>query len=369
MSAEEQAATRSAVPVSATAADSWSGFSDVWNEGYREIYAIRAIRGKLPVNDSVTKHYQAMFQWFGLSYGPPIVTLAILAASSSWPSPDRIALLCIIGTVNAGAFAAASMAWGNALRRSSTIDDVLRPCPERDRVVSVISRAIRNDRQSILPLIAASLPWIVAGVHGDFTLQTWVPCTLLLINLSWSLAIIGNVSYWLLVPPVIVLRMRSCSEISLRWNDPARTAGIRTLSEGYLFPGFFLALAALAVTVPGLIDHEIFGAYVIYLYAWLMLLSLWVGVLTQACIYMIIRRFKLRVMDEVASSETVVFSYSRARDDVKVILERARLADQLSVYGIVSSAPGLPFGTATAVQYLAAVVGSVISFLLQFPHL
>jgi len=255
----------------------WVGFSDVWHQGYQQIYAIRFIRGKLPIDDRVTAHGQSLFQWFRLSYGPALITLALLAGSRFWAPPDRLALLCILGTVNAGAFAAAAMAWGYALHRSSSIDDVLQPCQERDHAVNVIARALRHDRQAILPVIGAGLPWIIAGAHGDFTAHAWIPFTLLLLNLSWSLAIVGNVSYWLLIPPIIVWRMRSCQAIQLRWNDPARTEGIRTLSEGYLYPAFFLALAAIAVSVPGLIDHSIFGAYVPYLYGWLIFLSMWVA--------------------------------------------------------------------------------------------
>jgi sterol 24-C-methyltransferase len=59
------------------------------------------------------------------------------------------------------------------------------------------------------------------------------------------------------------------------------TPGIRTLSEGYAYPALFLALGALAVTLPGLLGNTpLLGDLQPYLYGWLLILSLWVAVTT-----------------------------------------------------------------------------------------
>jgi hypothetical protein len=55
------------------------------------------------------------------------------------------------------------------------------------------------------------------------------------------------------------------------------------------------------------------------------------------------------------------------KDNLAVVLKRARATDELTMYGIVPGAPGLSFGTATVVQYIAAVAGSLAGFMLQLP--
>lgn len=173
-----------------------------------------------------------------------------------------------------------------------------------------------------------------------------------------------NVSYWLMVPPVLVIRVRGSRELRLRWNDPARTAGIRTLSEGYAFPAVFLALAAFAVTLPGALDHPLFGPVLPYLYVWLLVLSLWVGIATQLSLYAIVRRYRIRVLDTLAATPGLMLTEDQSTS-LPTLVQNDQLSSMLSVYSSVAASPGLPYGTALVVQYVAAVVGSVIGFLLQ----
>jgi hypothetical protein len=344
----------------------WVGFSDVWRKGLKGIYTIRLVRRSLPTGESVIRHRSHLAWWLLLSYGPSLVTLGVL---THWPSPDRVALLLVLGTVNAGTFAAAALAWTYALNRADAIDALLRPCANRDKVVGVIGRAVEHDRQAIPVIAAAALPWIINAANGGFASHQVIPHVLLLLNITWTLVLTVNDSYWLIVPPLIAVRMLQCHDIRLRWNDPARTDGMRVLSEGFAYPALFVALAALAVTVPGLTDHAIFGAYLPYLFAWLFILSLWNGAFTQACLYIIVRRFKLRILDELASDGRLMLSAAQAGDIHNILADGRNIPDRVSVYQVISTSPGLPFGTGSMVQYVAALGGSLAGFLLQSPHL
>jgi len=182
----------------------------------------------------VRGHFPVLLRWLRLSFGPCLLGVAVLAGDGGWwPPAGRLGLFMLLGVVNAGMFAAASMAWGFALPRAGGVDDVLRPCGDRDRVAGVVGGALGHGRQVVLPVVFGAVPWVVAGVHGDFGSGAVVPVVVLVVNVSWSLAWLGNVSFWLLVPPLVALRMRSCEGLALRWNDPARTPGIRTLCEGF----------------------------------------------------------------------------------------------------------------------------------------
>ncbi|GAA2061117.1 hypothetical protein GCM10009839_85080 [Catenulispora yoronensis] len=127
------------------------------------------------------------------------------------------------------------------------------------------------------------------------------------------------------VPPILILRLRSSRELRLRWNDPARIIEIRMLSEGYAFP----TLAAFAITPPRLPDHPRLRTSPPHMYPRLLALGLLVGAGTQFTVYAIVRHRRTAILN------------------------------------ILAAAPGLPYGTALVVQYVAAVVGSVVGFLLQ----
>lgn len=128
----------------------------------------------------------------------------------------------------------------------------------------------------------------------------------------------------------------------------------------------FLALAAFAVTVPGVIHHPVFGQLLPFLWAWLVILALWVGIATQLSVYLIVRRFKLRVLDDLAADgHGLMLTEHQSRGLGALVRKDQELSAVLSVYGSVTAAPGLPYGTALVVQYIAAIIGSLVAFLLQ----
>ncbi len=69
-------------------------------------------------------------------------------------------------------------------------------------------------------------------------------------------------------------------------------------------------------------------------------------------------------MDELAAAEGFTLSGDVRADAAALAGGRPGVAERLSVYDVIAAAPGLPFGTAAVVQYLAAVAGSVVGFVL-----
>jgi hypothetical protein len=359
------ARTASAAQGQSAASVPWRGFTDAWTLGFREIYAVWLPRGHSEVSEVAIGRWQTWVRWLGSAYGTPVLTIVVLAASGTRSfSGDHAWLLLLLGTINGGMFAAAVLSWKYALLKAHTLDELLEPCSNRDSLVRVITTALQHRYQASVPVAFALVPWIGLAVSDS----RWLPSAaglLMLANSTWSLMLLGNVSYWLIVPPLLVIRLRGSRELRLRWNDPARTTGIRTLSEGYAFPAVFLALGAFAVTLPGAFDHPLFGRLLPYLYLWLVILSLWVGVATQFSIYAIVRRYRLRVMDELAADSGLLLAEDQSADLPAAVKRDPGLGTILAVYGSVAGAPGLPYGTALVVQYVAAIAGSVVGFLLQ----
>ncbi|GAA1995322.1 hypothetical protein [Catenulispora subtropica] len=342
----------------------WRGFTAVWELGFREVYTVWLPRGRSPVHEVAIRHWQTWARWLGPAYGPAVVSILLLASGRDSYHSDQAWLLLLIGTINGGMFAAAVLSWKFALLKADHIDELLEPCGNRDSLVGVIAAALRHRWQAPPSILAALVPWIGFAGSGSRWLDTTGGIVVLL-NCTWALMLLANVSYWLAVPPLLVLRLRSSREIRLRWNDPAHTTGIRTLSEGYAFPAVFLALAAFAVTVPGTLSHPLFGPFLPYLYLWLLILSLWVGIATQLSLYAIVRRFRISILDALAANRGLLLAENQSAALPSLIECDDQLSATLSIYGSVAASPGLPYGTALVVQYVAAVVGSVVGFLLQ----
>lgn len=305
-----------------------------------------------------------LLRWILLSFGLPGLALAgpLLPPRFAWAvDAADVQLLLLLGFVNAGMFAAATQAWRFPLKRLTTGDDLVRESASRERFAAVAGKSY-GLKQVILPIAGAVTPVVVMFQSGTVTAHALA----ITANIAWTGFFFGNVSYWLIVPPFLVIKIRSSTDLTLRWNDPARTPGLRTLSEGYAFPAVFLALAAFAVTLPGLLRNQpLLGDYQPLLYGVILGLSLWVGVLPQLVIFRIVRRFRLRILDTLAGSESYRLSEQRAAD----IFARARDTEHapitLSAYNSIAGAPSLPFATSLIVQYFAAVIGSFIGFLLQ----
>ncbi|MBL7628690.1 hypothetical protein I7412_16335 [Frankia sp. CN6] len=305
-----------------------------------------------------------MFRLMLLSYGPGLIAVAVsvTAIGGAWDlSGEDLLLFALLGTVNGGMLGAASLAWTFPLRRLGTIDDLIRESAHRDRIVSPVLRGY-GFWQASLPIAAAVIPFIVLLMRGDFDARNIA----ITANLAWSMLFLGNVSYWLIVPPIMAILMRKCTDLSLRWNDPARTPGIRTLSEGYAYSAIFLALGAFAVTLPGLFGGSpLLGSYLPYLYGLLLGLSLWVGAFTQFMLFTITRRFRLRMMDTLAGNDAYLLSEVRATEIFEKVRASENAPSTRAAYDMFAGAPSLPYGTGLIVQYAAAIFGSVVGFLLQ----
>lgn len=372
----------------------WSGFSDVWCEGMARIYAIRLLRRGL--RHVVPAELSACRAGHGIeATGHPLhnlhlhssrpalvryILLSTLLPIAALISPlihgnattVRVGLTLLLVALNAGMLGAADLAWGFALKRGRSIDSLLvsarrRPSgePAGDWLVRPVRWALAHRRQVILPLTFSAIPFAVLLAHLDVPRWLSLNSVLLTVALSWSGFLLGNVSWWLIVPPMIVVRMQFISGLTLRWNDPARTPGIRTFSEGYTAAAILLSFAAVGVSVPPLFGVNLLGSVQPYAYGWLVILALFIGLVPHFCLYLIVRSYKLGILDRLSESDDWILASHSPVDIAARLQSRPELRSELDSYNDIAIAPILPFGTPAGVQYAAALIGSFVAFVLH----
>lgn len=340
----------------------WSGFSDVWQAGWREIIALRMLRTRS--GQMLAPSPKTWTKWVALSTWPlPVLLLTKFALAHfgiRFYARDWY-LVAILALTNLGMFGAAVRAWDYALQKSATIDAFIASSPNRDDIVRPIRTGLKLPVQLILPMTFGCVPVVVYVWNLVFRHLQPGRGFVLMVEFCWSMFLYGNVTWWLLVPPFVIWRIRRAKDLEFRWHDPARTPGVRTLAEGFGNTAIYLGLAAIIVTIPRyLLPRTSVSHFIPALYIALFVTSIWVGLATQVALYLIVRKAKLEELDRISSTLIRPTSlHYRDWDDI---------GNHLSSYSIVSSSTILPYGSSSVLQFGTAVVGAVAGFLLQFIH-
>lgn len=251
-----------------------------------------------------------------------------------------------------GAIAAAFLAWGYVENRAADISVLLGDSAAH--ACRFLTLAFKRLFQLCAILIGFILGVIVEMRLHFGALQWHLITTILAILTGLSGAVVASAIYWLLITPSIAYRLQS-SKLNLRWNDPARTPGIRALAEGYLSTSFFLALAAISAWLPPVLHHPLVSSVTVkYFLLFIFALNLWVGVGPQISIFLIVRRKKLQELDAL----------DRKYADPDGIEETHKNLEKYQVYtasyASITSAPHLPYGTSVVVQFLV-LLGTITS--------
>jgi hypothetical protein len=158
-----------------------------------------------------------------------------------------------------------------------------------------------------------------------------------------------NVAQWLWEPPGIMKELALCKELNLRWFAPHSTPGIRLLAEGFGLSTLLLLAGAGFILVPTFTDVPLLSEIAPFSVGVLLLVSLRIGAMTLFKLYILIRREKHRVMDEL--NDRIPELADILASDVDAT------ADLSEVYERVEGSALLPFGTSTLIQYAVAFLG------------
>jgi hypothetical protein len=349
------------VPQQRTAQPAEGGVTRVMALGFRRVLVLRVAR----------LTYRST-RWPGLAVATASATLA-----GSWPlglelvlyltarryallTADAVSWVAALTVVNTAALVATWRSWSILDRAGPSIDDLLIRSSGRDRLVRWLTKTLGLWRQilfSVLAMVGACALLALAQPAIEDALEIG-PVSY--VAVAWTAYIAANDAYWLIVVARLGRRILRLRDLNLVWHSPASTPGIVQLSSAYTFGTtiiLFLAIGVevLALRVSAYGDSAVLRSVAITFPVVAALAALIFGILPHRWLYLAVRDARREVLRQLASSSGTT---------PVTAAEIPRAQGKISLYSTVESSPGLPFSTATMVQYTAAVIGTLVGTLL-----
>lgn len=307
-------------------------------------------------------------RWWGLylilvSEWPLLLNVLLFLVHRQWAVTRGYAMLWIggFGASVALMLIAAMATWEYATERADLFDDIVGQSPERETIYGWFSRYMAFRRQLILPVAGAvGAPIYLYLTRTDFvhTVAVGFPSYALL---SWVSFVGGNDVYWLFVATGLPKRIKRCTNLKLRWQDPASTPGLRLLADSYAISASFLLAGVVSISVLGFVVPRVLSSHVLLytLYAFFV-----VSVCTTIRVAIIPLLWTRRIIVASKRSSLTTIDAMMPALDGKSSLPFDYIDKVSSVYSTLANAPDFPFSTGTVVQYSAGLVGSNLVFLL-----
>jgi hypothetical protein len=333
------------------------------NSGYSRVLAVRMARGgrsQAPWPQNVLLGLRsaapaalipALFE-LSLRFGYPSLALHSLRAIS-WVAAltvvDLLGLLC------------AWRGWSLFARSAPSVDDLMAKSAAREEISSWLAKAMSWRRQGLLSVLFGLIACLLLRI-AEPEIRTQLEINFpSYVAVAWTGMIGGNCVYWLVALSDLVRRILRLPDLSLIWHSPASTPAIAQLSGGFAFMTMatlaaFVCVEVLAVRSAAYGQSNVLTSLTTVIPVLAGVGALVVGILPHWWLYSAVRdgrRAALRALLPLAG------------DRVPTTTEQAALVrDNVSLYREVETSPSLPFSTAAMVQYAAAVLGTLVAFLL-----
>ncbi len=339
------------------------GFSSAWRMGFRRILILRFLMLREGFASNRRDTVLPLLISAGLASVPALLNIGLLMGKSTWATPTFKDFLWTwaFATVNFIVIMASVGSWVFVARRSDEIDRLISDPLEQHRVGMWLVRHYSLGRQIPLPAFGLLSSICYLGIfHG--AVQSTVDVTVVsFISVAWTSLLAGNALHWLFVAPSIVGRIRKVKGLALRWFDPASTPGLLALSRGTGFSAVTLVAGAAGVALIGFVAPNTaqIGPVQVLLIAFF-------AVLMSAIVLSGLRPL-LQIRWLIATSKELSLAELSNRMPSLVDMTQEKLAPDrtLDAYRAVSQAPNWPFSTSALVQFSAALLATVVAFVLS----
>jgi carboxymethylenebutenolidase len=253
-------------------------------------------------------------------------------------------------------------AWKNLEDGSHGVDLMLRSSSSRRDIGTWLFSTFSIRRQLIASAAGTALAFSILASQAHF-LEVHIEINWIsYVTVSWVGAVTGAVSYWVCIALLLAKKLLQPRDLHLVWHSPASTPGLWWLSDGYMFGAWalllvFIGAEFLTLKVPGRQSGEFWRTFTDVVPIVGGALVLMMGLLPHWWLYSKVKQGRREVLAQLLPYTDV--------DWDKNIPEALSRESYVELYRLVETSPNLPFSTTAMVQYIAAVVGSVIAYFLS----
>jgi hypothetical protein len=294
---------------------------------------------------------------------PIVVELVLLLADSGLAlrTPQALAWVVALSGFDTMALVLGWRTWILFSRAGPSIDDLLRTCTGHDRLTAWLTAALSARRQLFFAVLSAAGALVLLGLTQPAIGAKLEMGLVSYVTVAWAALIGGNCFYWLITLSEFGRRVLGRRDLNLVWHSPSSTPAIAQLSDMF----GFLTLIVLIMFVA----MELFN-YAASRYGSSAVLSILsdvfpVGFAVAALLAGLMPHFFLYRRIRDARRSTLRALLPLTGDGPPSTPEAAALVhERIELYRLVETSPGLPFSTASMVQFAAAVLGTLLAFFL-----
>ena len=260
--------------------------------------------------------------------------------------------------------------WAKLVELSDNLDEMLATSQNRTLVISYVKRRLRLPPQIAFSLFGGVAGMIASAIAEYFLAGALPLCPASYVSVFLTSVLGFNSVYWLWAATLLIHKLYLLASLSVTWNAPIGTPGIRNLSRLMgtsaikAFVGLFLFMIPITWSYFFLPSREYLLYINILAFGASLATLLFVVVFPQYWLSAIAYREKHRILDELGTEID--------RDRLKVKSGKAsgaawsNLETKINIYQSLASTSTFPTEAATAASYLVAVITTLLPFIVQW---
>lgn len=337
---------------------------EVVESGYSTALAVALARVGWRARSWPRKPVRAAASAAPIALVPALTEIVLLVVQPAYAlrTVQAIGWVVSLAVVNLFALLAGWRIWALFDRAAAPTAEMLATAAERDRIVTWLAAVLSRPRQITVSLLFAGTACTLLGLTHSAIQARLELGVISYLSVAWSGFICGNCIYWAFALSQfgrLALRRR---DLDLVWHSPASTPAIMRLSEMYGALTLFILLAFLALQFLNLRasrygESPVLTALSTVIPIGAAISSLATGLIPHLWLYATVR--------EARSAALAVLRINTGGAPPASPGEAAQRQAYVELYRLVETSPGLPFSTASMVQYGAAILGTLLAYLLR----
>lgn len=290
------------------------------------------------------------------------VTARLFAPTYALHTFEAVSWVAILSALSVFGLLCAWWVWTLLAETAPHLDDLIRDSSLRAALADALMRFMSVRRQLVVTVAGSVACCLLLRLIQPYIVDNLEMGPVSYLAIFWSTLIGGNCAYWMAFFVYFASRILRSSDLNLVWHSPASTPAIARMSTGYAFTTTVTLIALLAVELLS-IRASTYGSSAVLdsviraVPPIAAVCALATGIIPHMLLFVAVRNARqatLLAMLPLTGAEPPTTA-----QEVKSVQEN------IALYRLVETSPGLPFNTAAIVQYGAAIFGSIVAFFLS----